>query len=62
MDRFRVLALEKALGLDLAPRQVELIKKELVRKCRILTEGFEKRGNSQGAELYRELIRRHSSL
>jgi len=62
MDRFRVLALEKALGLDLAPWQVELVKKELVHKCRILTTGFENRGNSQRAELYRELIRRHSPL
>jgi hypothetical protein len=62
MDRFRVLALEKALGLDLAPWQRELVKKELVRKCRILAVGFEKRGNTNGAEPYRELIRRHGSL
>jgi glycosyltransferase involved in cell wall biosynthesis len=62
MDRFRVLALEKALGLDLAPWQAELVKKELVRKCRILSKGFENRGNNRGAEPYRELIRRHGSL
>ena len=62
MDRFRVLALEKALGLDLAPWQRELVEKELVRKCRILAAGFEKRGNTHGAEPYRELIRRYGSL
>jgi len=59
MDRFRVLALEKALGLDLEPWQRGLVENELVRKCRILISGFENRGNSDGAEPYRELIRRH---
>jgi glycosyltransferase involved in cell wall biosynthesis len=61
MDRFRVRALQKALGLDLAPWQVDLVKKELVRKCRILIRGFENRGNSLAAEAYRELIRRHGT-
>ena len=62
MDRFRVLVLEKALGLDLAPWQEELVKKELISKCGILARGFENRGNSRGAEPFRELIRRHGSL
>jgi glycosyltransferase involved in cell wall biosynthesis len=62
MDRFRVLALEKALELDLTPWQMELVKNELVHKCRILISGFENRGNSRAAEPYRERIRRHSSL
>jgi glycosyltransferase involved in cell wall biosynthesis len=62
MDRFRVQALEKALGLDLESWQRELVRKELVRKCRILARGFERRGNSRGAERYRELLGRHGPL
>jgi glycosyltransferase involved in cell wall biosynthesis len=56
MDRFRVKALEKALMLGLTPHQRELVKREIVAKCRVLVEGFEKRGKTKEAGLYREKI------
>jgi hypothetical protein len=60
MDRYRIQALEKALELDLEPRQRELVKEEIVRKCRVIVQGFEKRGNLAEAERYRGVIRRDS--
>jgi len=53
MDRFRVKALEKALRLDLTPYQRELVTREIVAKCRVLVEGFAKRGKSKEAEIFR---------
>lgn len=49
MDRFRVIALEKALHLDLVPRQKELIRQELVKKYLILTKGYKKRNKHEEA-------------
>ncbi len=40
MDRFRVKALEKALHLDLTPEQDRLVRQELVRKYKILAQGY----------------------
>ncbi len=59
MDRFRVHALEKALRLDLSPEEVRLVKEELVRKCRVLVQGFTRRGNRSEAERYRTLLQEH---
>jgi len=59
MDRFRVRALEKALSLNLTEEQGRLVKAELIRKSRILAEGFEKRKNLAEALKYRELISKH---
>ncbi len=59
MDRFRVRALEKALSLNLTEEQGRLVKAELIRKSRILAEGFEKRKNLTEALKYRELISKH---
>ncbi|MGB7295510.1 MAG: glycosyltransferase [Candidatus Aminicenantales bacterium] len=59
MDRFRVLALEKALRLDLAPGEERLVREELVRKCRILSQGFSRRGNLAEADRYRALLLRY---
>jgi len=61
MDRFRIEALEKALELNLDPGQRALVRKEIVRKCRILISGYEKRGNLAEAEKYRELFRRYEA-
>ncbi len=47
MDRFRVIALEKALHLDLTPRQKKLVRQELVKKYRILAKGYEKRNKRE---------------
>jgi len=56
MDRFRVRALEKALTLDLSEKQERLVKKEMLKKCRILIGGFEKRGKTSGASDYKKII------
>lgn len=60
MDRFRVQALEKALTLPLEPWQRRLVEAEIVRKCRILVKGFEKRQDSEEVEKYRAKIWRYS--
>ena len=60
MDRFRVQALEKALGQELTPRQEKLVKEELVKKCRILAQGFAKRHLWEEARKYQEMIRKYS--
>ena len=56
LDRFRVASLEKALNLELSLRQRELVRREIVRKCRILAAGFRKRGNVTEAETYERRI------
>ena len=56
MDRFRIQALEKALGLDLTRRQERLVKQEIVRKARIVADGFRKRKKMDEAQKYTALI------
>jgi len=58
MDRFRVTALQKVLGLGLTPDHKALVEKEIAAKCRILAAGFEKRGRREEAEAYRRLMDR----
>lgn len=57
MDRFRVLALQKALRSGLEPWQEKLVRDEIIKKSRVLIQGFEKRGNSDEAAHYREIVR-----
>jgi len=59
MDRFRVRALEKALTLDLSGNQERLVKKEMLKKCRILINGFEKRGKTYRASEYKKVIEKY---
>ncbi len=59
MDRFRVYALEKALGLDLTPEQELAVKIELVKKCRILAQGFRKRDKRQEEQRYIRLAEKY---
>lgn len=59
MDRFRVTALQKALGMELTPEHEALVKREIAAKCRVLTAGFEKRGRREEAEAYRKLMDRY---
>jgi len=59
MDRFRVRALEKALTLDLSEENERLVKKEMLKKCRILISGFEKRGKIPEASDYRKIIEKY---
>ncbi|MDI6849231.1 MAG: glycosyltransferase family A protein [Candidatus Saccharicenans sp.] len=57
MDRWRIQALEKALGLAVAETDKSLIKAEIVRKCLVLAGGFGKRGSREEAAYYRQKIR-----
>ena len=59
MDVFRIEALEKALRLDLSPRQEIMVKKEIVTKCRILAQGFQKRGKTKEALKYLQKIEKY---
>jgi len=59
MDRFRVKALEKTLHLDLTPHQEMLVRQEIVRKCQILANGFEKRNNKSEVRKYLSLINKY---
>ena len=52
MDRFRVKALEKAIHLPLTPHQEMLVRQEIVKKCRILVQGFKKRKKISEAQKY----------
>lgn len=61
MDRFRVKALEKALLLDLTPKQEILVRQEIVRKCEILVMGFEKRNKLAEARKYSSIIDKYKS-
>lgn len=56
MDRFRVKALEKALRLPLTSDQEALVRKEIVKKCRILAKGFQKREKKEEAKEFLALI------
>lgn len=56
MDRFRIKALEKALAMDLSSHQRDLVQAEIVKKSRVLANGFAKRGKTADAEKYRKLI------
>ena len=59
MDRFRVYALEKALRMDLTPEQECLVKSVLVKKCRVLIQGFRKRNKHQEENKYLSLMRKY---
>jgi len=59
MDRFRVRALEKALCLDLTLQQKQQVKQEMVKKCKILVKGFEKRNKDIEAEKYYNIMKKY---
>jgi len=59
MDRFRVRALEKALGLGLSSEQETLVRAEIVKKSRILLAGFMKRGNQEEIRKYLAIIEKY---
>jgi glycosyltransferase involved in cell wall biosynthesis len=59
MDRFRVYALEKALGLELTPEQRSEVKRELVKKCQILVKGYQKRNRDKELQKYLSLIEKY---
>jgi hypothetical protein len=59
MDRFRIHALEKALELDLDPEQEKLVESELVKKCQVLIQGFQKRNKREEAQKYLALAEKY---
>jgi glycosyltransferase involved in cell wall biosynthesis len=59
MDRFRVEALEKALSRGLSAWQERLVKAQLVKKSRVLAQGFAKRQRWDEARKYEEMIRKY---
>ena len=59
MDRFRVKALQKAFRLNLSPAQQKQVRRELIGKCLILINGFEKRNKRTEAEFYRQLLQKY---
>ncbi len=61
MDRWRIQALEKALRLAVSDTDKSLIKAEIVRKCRVLAGGFEKRDCREEAAYYRQKIRDYAA-
>ncbi|PCJ24760.1 MAG: glycosyl transferase [SAR86 cluster bacterium] len=61
MDRFRVRALEKLINsAKLSEEQTRKSKDMLITKSRILKNGASKRGNTERADYYQELIRKYS--
>lgn len=61
MDRFRIHALEKALSMELSPVERDLVRAEIVKKSRVLMDGFTKRGKISEAEHYRKCIDMYAS-
>jgi glycosyltransferase involved in cell wall biosynthesis len=61
MDRFRIAALEKALALDLTGEQRELVRREIIRKGRILAAGFSKRNKRPEARRYQAIIKKYET-
>ena len=61
MDRWRVYALDKLLrGDDLNMQQREWVTEMLINKSSILIQGFEKRGKTEEARIYKNLVSHYS--
>ena len=59
-DRYRVIALEKLLSEpSLSPSERERVLQEMEAKCRIVSQGFFKRGNDPEGRRYQEIMRRY---
>ena len=61
MDRWRIYALDKLLrGDDLNMQQREWVTEMLINKSSILIQGFEKRGKTEEARVYKNLVSYYS--
>ena len=61
MDRWRIYALDKLLrGDDLNMQQREWVTEMLINKSSILIQGFEKRGKTEEARVYKNLVSHYS--
>jgi glycosyltransferase involved in cell wall biosynthesis len=59
-DRYRVIALEKVLSEPhLKPEEREMVLDEMKKKCKILSEGFFRRGNELEGRFYQEIMKRY---
>ncbi len=59
-DRYRVIALEKLLSEPfIGPEDREKILQEMKKKCKILSDGFLKRGNVLEGRRYQEIMRNY---
>jgi glycosyltransferase involved in cell wall biosynthesis len=59
-DRFRVIALEKLLSEPhISEEERSLILEEMKKKCRVLAQGFLKRGNEDEGRRYQEMMRQY---
>jgi glycosyltransferase involved in cell wall biosynthesis len=59
-DRYRVIALEKVLSEPhLKPEERKMVLEEMKKKCKILSEGFFRRGNEIEGRFYQEIMRRY---
>ncbi len=59
-DRYRVIALEKVLSEPhLKPEEREVVLDEMKKKCKILSEGFFRRGNEIEGRFYQEIMKRY---
>ncbi len=56
MDRFRIQALLKLLNLNLTQEQAFLVRREIIKKAKIVSVGAFKRGNLERALYYQELM------
>lgn len=56
MDRFRIQAMEKHIGESLPSELRKALLVELVKKCRIVSEGAEKRGNENVKQIYQKKL------
>jgi glycosyltransferase involved in cell wall biosynthesis len=59
MDRFRIFALENALRSGLTVEQKLLVKKEIMKKCQILINGFQKRNKLKEATQYKTILEKY---
>ena len=59
-DRYRVIALEKLLSEPfIGPDEKRMILDEMKKKCRVLSQGFLKRGNEREGSRYQEIMRNY---
>jgi glycosyltransferase involved in cell wall biosynthesis len=59
-DRYRVIALEKLLSEPfIGPDERRMILDEMRKKCRVLSQGFLKRGNELEGKRYQEIMRNY---
>lgn len=62
MDRFRIHAMEKHIGESLPSELRKALLVELVKKCRIVSKGAEKRGNEDVKQIYRKKLENYEEL